>query len=116
MQQSTDASAFVPRLLLARSADAPRQWQVEGTMALVDISGFTKLSDLLARRGRQGAEDLVGTLARIFTLLLSASDDGGDVLKFAGDALLVLYEGPQHVERACHATYQMQRLIRVVGG
>ena len=86
-----------------RPDDAPRHWTAEGTMALVDISGFTSLSEQLAARGRVGAEDLVSTLTRIFTLLMSATDDGGDVVKFAGDALLVLYDGPDHELHACHA-------------
>src|SRR3954449_221213 len=84
-----DLTPFVPRLLLGRPPSAPRHWQVDATMAFIDISGFTSLSEQLARRGRVGAEDLVSTLTRIFTLLMSATDDGGDVVKFAGDALLV---------------------------
>jgi class 3 adenylate cyclase/tetratricopeptide (TPR) repeat protein len=111
----SDAAVFVPRLLLARPVDAPRWWHADGTMVLIDISGFTSLSDQLARRGRVGTEDLVATLNRIFTLLLSATDDGGDVVKFAGDALLIFYDGPDHELRACHAAYVMQRLLGVVG-
>lgn len=110
-----DVGAYVPRVLLARAPDDPRHWSSDATLVFVDISGFTKLSDQLARRGRQGAEDLVSTLVRIFTLLLSASDDGGDVIKFGGDALLVSYTGPDHARRACHSVFMMQRMMRVVG-
>jgi len=110
-----DVGAYVPRVLLARTPEAPRHWRTEGTLIFVDISGFTKLSDQLARRGREGAEDLVSTLVRIFTVLLSASDDGGDLIKFGGDALLVSYTGPGHERRACHAAYMMQRVMRVIG-
>jgi class 3 adenylate cyclase/tetratricopeptide (TPR) repeat protein len=110
-----DVSAFQPRVLLARPPDAPRHWRTEGSLAFVDISGFTKLSDQLAQRGREGAEDLVATLVRTFTLLLAATDDGGDVLKFGGDALLISYTGHLHERRACHAAYMMQRVMRVIG-
>ena len=110
-----DLSAYLPRMLLARPADAPRHWREDATLAFVDISGFTKLSEQLAARGREGAEDLVSTLVRIFTLLLASSDDGGDVIKFGGDALLLCYTGPDHQQRACHATYRMQRMMQVVG-
>ena len=110
-----DVSAFQPRVLLARPPDAPRHWSTDGSLVFLDISGFTQLSDQLARRGREGAEDLVSTLVRTFTLLLAASDDGGDVLKFGGDALLIAYTGPEHERRACHSAYMMQRLMRVVG-
>lgn len=108
-------SAYLPRLLLARGPQAPRQWSVDGTLMFCDISGFTRLSDQLARRGREGGEDLVRTLVRIFTVLLSSSDDGGDVLKFGGDAMAILYTGNDHQRRACHAAYVMQRVIDVIG-
>jgi class 3 adenylate cyclase/tetratricopeptide (TPR) repeat protein len=115
VDNAAELAPFVPRLLLSRREDAPRRWQIEGTMVLVDISGFTSLSEQLAARGRAGTEDLVQTLTRIFTLLLSATDDGGDVVKFAGDALLVLYEGAEHERRACHAAHAMQRMLGLVG-
>lgn len=110
-----DVAAYVPRMLLARPADAAGHWTEEGTLLFLDITGFTRLSDQLMRRGREGAEDLVSSLVRIFTLLLSASDDGGDVLKFGGDAMLILYTGPDHARRAVHAAHQAQRVLRVVG-
>src|SRR5690348_12605208 len=110
-----DPSAFIPNLLLNRPVNAPRHWRAEGTMVLIDISGFTALSDQLAARGRAGTEDLIDTLSRIFTLLLSATDDAGDVVKFAGDALMIHYSGEDHARRGTHAALTMQRLLRVVG-
>ncbi len=110
-----DVGAYLPRVLLARTPDSPRHWHTDGTMIFADISGFTKLSDQLARRGREGAEDLISTLVRVFTLLLSASDDGGDLIKFGGDAMAVVYDGPDHERRACHAAYMMQRIMGVIG-
>ncbi len=77
----------------SRRRTVPRHRELDGTCVLVDISGFTSLSEQLARRGRVGTEDLVTTLAEVFSALLSASEDGGDVLKFAGDALLLAYDG-----------------------
>ena len=42
-------------------------WQmVHGTLCLVDISGFTALSEKLAERGRIGAEELTEVLGRVF--------------------------------------------------
>ena len=48
-------------------------------------------------------------------MLLSATDDGGDVLKFAGDALLVVYTGKEHERRAAHSAWVMQRVLAAVG-
>lgn len=110
-----DVGAYVPRVLLARTPDAPRHWRDEGSLVFADVSGFTRLSDQLARRGHEGAEDLISTLVRIFTMLLSASDDGGDLIKFGGDAMAIHYSGPHHELRACHAADMMQRVMRVIG-
>ncbi len=110
-----DPAAYVPRLLAERAAGAPAAWELPGTCVLVDISGFTSLSEQLARRGAQGTEDLIATLADVFAALLTASDDGGDVVKFAGDALMVLYAGEGHERRACHAAYAMRAELDRVG-
>ena len=51
---------YLPRLLLQWLAEAPDTpyRTVEGSIAFVDISGFTRLSERLAKRGRVGAEEL----------------------------------------------------------
>ncbi|HEX5858309.1 MAG TPA: adenylate/guanylate cyclase domain-containing protein, partial [Microbacterium sp.] len=82
---------------------------------LVDISGFTTLSEQLAATGREGTEQLIATLSRIFTVLLPATDDGGDVVKFAGDALLVLFTGDDHAKHAVHAAWNMNRVLAAIG-
>ena len=45
---------YVPRLLLrwTPTRDHPRHMRVDGTLAFVDISGFTALTERLARKGR----------------------------------------------------------------
>lgn len=114
MSGAVAPATLVPRLLLGTAPDV-RLVSVHGTALLVDISGFTVLSERLASAGREGTEELIATLSRIFTLLLSATDDGGDVVKFAGDALLVMYTGPDHVRRAAHSAWVMQRVLAAVG-
>lgn len=110
-----DAASYVPRLLRTRAPDAPPRWTHEATAVLVDLSGFTSLSEQLAARGRVGTEELVAELTTVFTALLTASDDGGDVVKFAGDALLVTYDGEDHALRACHAAAAMRATLDRIG-
>ena len=65
----TDLRRHVPRIALDWDDDAPgRSWQQvkDATMVFADISGFTALTEKLARRGRIGAEELIETLNRIF--------------------------------------------------
>jgi class 3 adenylate cyclase/tetratricopeptide (TPR) repeat protein len=89
---------------------------VTGTVAFVDISGFTKLSERLARHGKIGAEALTETIDRCFVALLGiASANDGQLLKFGGDALLLLFTGPDQAGRACRAVVSMRRALRDVG-
>ena len=89
---------------------------VAGTVAFVDISGFTKLSERLARHGKIGAEALTETIDRCFVELLGlASANGGQLIKFGGDALLLLFTGDDQAGRACRAVVDMRRTLRDVG-
>ncbi len=85
---------------------------LEATLVSADISGFTKLSERLAGMGKQGAEELTDLLNECFDGMISICGAfRGDVLKFGGDALLVLFRGDGHAERACHASVGMRESI-----
>ncbi|WP_345542656.1 AAA family ATPase [Microbacterium jejuense] len=109
------AAALTPRLLHGLSDLEQQILRVDGTAVVVDISGFTTLSEQLAAAGREGTEQLIATLSRIFTVLLPATDDGGDVVKFAGDALFLLFTGDQHARHAVHAAWNMNRVLTAIG-
>ena len=109
---------YVPRLVIdwLRSTPEARHRQVEGSLAFVDISGFTKLTERLARKGKVGAEEVNDALDYCFTELLSvAYDFGAGLVKWGGDAVLLLFDRDRHAERACCAAAGMQRTIRDVG-
>ncbi len=109
---------YLPRIVVdwvtENAEDLHRE--VTGTVCFVDISGFTKLSERLASHGKVGAEELSDTINRCFVELLAvAYDEGGGLLKFGGDALLVLFAGEDHQARACRAAVGMRRTLRDVG-
>src|SRR5262245_10996896 len=91
-----------------------QRWrEIDGTLCFADISGFTALSERLARRGRVGAEELVEVLSRVFGAMLDGTaEHGGQLLKFGGDALLFLFHGDGHAVRAAGAAALMRRLLR----
>ena len=90
--------------------------ELESTLVFVDISGFTKLSERLARRGKVGAEELAVTIDSCFEQLLEiAYGYGANLLKFGGDALLLLFSGDRHEVRSCQAAIAMRRKLREVG-
>jgi class 3 adenylate cyclase/tetratricopeptide (TPR) repeat protein len=104
--------AYVPRLLLTWPEGLAHQTR-PGSLVSADISGFTALSERLAAKGREGAEELTAVINDCFTGMIDDCDrHGGDVLKFGGDALLVFFEGDRHTERACRAAHAMRRTIK----
>lgn len=112
---------FLPRPTLEWVADDPdRRWRsVEGTVVFVDISGFTQLSEKLAKAGKVGAEEMADAINSCFTELLTiAYEEDGSLVKFGGDALFLLFTGgpPQeHALRAMRAAAGMRRRLREVG-
>jgi class 3 adenylate cyclase/tetratricopeptide (TPR) repeat protein len=109
---------YVPRLLLKWLVAAPEDLvqTLEGTVVFVDVSGFTRLSERLARRGREGAEHLTDAINACFSALLAdAYANGGSLLKFGGDALLLWFDGDDHPLRACASSGAMRNTIRRVG-
>lgn len=82
------------------SADAPIQpfsQSIYASVLLADISGFTRLSSRLS------AEELKFHINEYFSLLLGVViKNGGDVIKFLGDAVLIMWP----VE--CDADYEVK--------
>ncbi len=109
---------YVPRLAMDWVAGGTRELVkvIEGSLAFVDISGFTRLTEILAGHGKAGAEELTGFLDRIFANLLEiAYGNGGELIKWGGDAVLVWFTGTGHPERAVEAAWRMQRVMRRMG-
>jgi class 3 adenylate cyclase/tetratricopeptide (TPR) repeat protein len=99
------------RRLLPYLSDLQARWlseepctrwrQVDASLVFADVSGFTPLSEKLARKGKVGAEELTAILNGLFGDLLAVSAQwGGDCLKFGGDAVLLLFTGEAHAGRA----------------
>lgn len=109
---------YVPRLALEWLQHHPdeRMLALDGSLISLDISGFTALSERLATKGKVGAEELILLISGVFEGLIGiAHRHGGDVLKFRGDALLLLFSGNDHAVRACRAASQMQWFIETAG-
>lgn len=67
-----------------------------GAVLFADLSGFTSLAERLAQRGASGAEHLTRILNAYFGQLIELiSAHGGDIIKFAGDAVLAAWVASQ---------------------
>ncbi|UCG54545.1 MAG: hypothetical protein JSV32_08225 [Dehalococcoidia bacterium] len=112
------ALPYIPKILLDTLIRHPNRkppWMdsIEGTVALADISGFTKMSEQLAESGKEGAEWLTDIINQYFQHMLDiAKSYGGINLKFGGDALLLFFSGSNHACRALAAALSMQRATR----
>jgi class 3 adenylate cyclase/tetratricopeptide (TPR) repeat protein len=110
MNDRSTFSAFVPDLLLERLASGLPAARDEGQPLLAacffaDLAGFTAMADRLAEQGSHGPEQLTEVLDHVFgTLIDHVLRHGGDVLRFAGDAILVIWpaDSEQALPRAVH--------------
>ncbi|HEU4568105.1 MAG TPA: adenylate/guanylate cyclase domain-containing protein [Marmoricola sp.] len=109
---------YLSRVHSAWLAETPERAHqvVDGTLLFADISGFTRLTERLSRMGHVGAEEMSDALDATFGQLLAAADaDGADLLKWGGDAVLLLFSGPDHALHAARAAWRMRERLRDVG-
>jgi class 3 adenylate cyclase/tetratricopeptide (TPR) repeat protein len=109
---------YVPRLVIDWLRHTPDTSfrEVEGTLVFVDISGFTSMTERLARKGKVGAEEMNDLLDLCFSQLLAvAYEDDAGLVKWGGDAVLLLFEDEGHAARACRAAYRMRQTLRGLG-
>ncbi|MEG4940396.1 adenylate/guanylate cyclase domain-containing protein [Microcoleus sp. F4-D5] len=91
-------ASFLPiRVLNCFAADptalaSPASGSFEAAVLFVDISGFTALTERLAQKGSIGVEELTTHLNAYFGQLIELIiAHKGDVVKFAGDAMLAIW-------------------------
>ncbi len=90
-------SVYIPidrRHALVRGEALPDR--THGTALFADISGFTPLTEGLARAlgPERGAEELTHHLNRVYDVLIAQVDRfGGSVIGFSGDAITCWYDG-----------------------
>jgi len=117
-------AAFLPDSLvraLQEDDTRPREgaWREQpGAVLFADLTGFTALAEALDQSGLSGAERLRGILDACFSQLIDTlRAHGGDVLRFAGDALVALWpaesqeELPRAVTLAARCALVAQSLI-----
>lgn len=110
-------ATYLPRYLVKLISADPTPGQVQshfrhGTVLLADVSGFTPMAERLSALGKEGAEEITGIVNSYCNTMLEISARyGGDLLKFGGDSLLVLFEGFNGPRRAVVCAQAMQRAM-----
>ncbi len=109
-------SAYIPqdrRQALARGAALPER--MVGAALFADISGFTPLTEALARAltPRRGAEELTRQLNAVYDALIAEVDhEGGSVIGFAGDAITCWFADELQIDE--HPNLQSPAALRAV--
>lgn len=93
-----DLSSFIPNIVKQKLVNQPgilskpSMERFKAAVLFADISGFTALTERLATKGPEGVEAISHILNDYFTKMVQTiHDHGGDVVKFAGDALLAIW-------------------------
>jgi class 3 adenylate cyclase len=104
-------SSFLPELLitplnsgLITQDQATYKVNFHACLLFADISGFTALAEKFDQEGTEGAEKLTLVLNRYFGGFIDiVNGHGGDIAKFAGDALLAVWPIQNPEERMLQA-------------
>ena len=91
-------ASYVPKLIQNRvianptPIESPVAEDLQAAILFADISGFTLLTERMAEKGPTGVESLARILNEYFGQLIDIIHDyGGDVVKFAGDAVIAIW-------------------------
>jgi class 3 adenylate cyclase/tetratricopeptide (TPR) repeat protein len=116
-------ASYVPPLVTRRLASDPRPITtaaaepLTASILFADISGFTAMADQLTRSGPTGTDKLIGRLNGYFGQLTAlVMSYGGEVIDFAGDALLAIWPVANEdlriiTIRAAQCGLAMQRML-----
>ncbi|KAL7677868.1 hypothetical protein ACOME3_004102 [Neoechinorhynchus agilis] len=97
VQQSTNQNNYVE--------------QTTGVLMFIDINGFTSLSEEYGMRHQGGVDDLTSELNKYMTKVVKQIKKyGGDVVKFAGDAVLCWWELSDFFDMDSNGGYDKREL------
>jgi len=109
---------YLPLPLIQRwnhSVDSSPLWGewLHGSLMHCDVTGFTAMSEALAKSGKEGAEFMAGILNQFFERMLGiAKQWNGIQMKFGGDAMLLYFGGGDHACRAVACGLEMQKAMK----
>ena len=112
----TTITTYLPHLIADRvlheRLTSPWVQRSEGSLLFADLSGSTALAERLAAHGREGIELVTDFLNTIFaTMIQVIQRDGGDLVAFGGDALLVFFADQAHPQTAARAALALQQAL-----
>ncbi|MNK57218.1 Adenylate cyclase 1 [compost metagenome] len=109
---------WVTHQLRGLPVDAPSLHRTDAAVLLADISGFTRLAETLSQH--PAGEEVLSTILNSYFghLIALVEAHGGDVIKFAGDALIALWPadtGGEDLAILCRRAAQCALAIQASG-
>ncbi|MCF6191585.1 MAG: AAA family ATPase, partial [Candidatus Hydrothermae bacterium] len=96
--------SFFPRPYIRHLLSGEPLPRGKGAFLFVDVSGFTAISEEVLQYGTLGTEILTHSLNRMFSEWIEQVERyGGEVYRFAGDAIYALFPGEHNLRRAVQA-------------
>lgn len=113
-------ASFLPRRIVISkiSEEKFRPFElINITLLFADISGFTTMSEKLARLGKEGAEEVNKIINSFFAPLIKVVYKwDGDIYRFGGDAFLAFFpevaENESSCRRALNAGVEIARFVK----
>ena len=96
---------------------APLKRKYHTVIMFADVSGFTRMSEKYSELGSIGTEQMAFNINRYFEQLVKLiRGDGGDIIKFAGDALFVIWQEDHEyaIHSAIHCALEIQQQLHNV--
>jgi predicted ATPase/class 3 adenylate cyclase len=92
---------LVPQFILDNYQAGNYHGRFQAVGLLVDVTGFSTMTDALARQGMHGSEVLANGMRQVFDpMIQSVIEHGGYVVGFAGDAITALFPVAEPVAKA----------------
>ena len=113
-------ASYVPQVVVRHLLDSPdaptpSRKTLETVCMFCDVSGFTRLTDAFGNYSGEGAEGLKKTLNSYFGQLNRIVAGHGDIFKFAGDAVMVLWRPAEPLQliarRAARCALEVQAAL-----
>ncbi len=108
---------LIPRFILDRYQSGQFSGSLEAAGLFIDLSGFSKMADILSGHDQPGAEALAEVMRTVFEPLVEAVySQGGFVVGYSGDAFTAIFpEGGDWepaMQRCLDAAVWMQAYVR----
>lgn len=101
---------LVPHFIIEKFEDKQWQGNIDAVAMFVDISGFTRLTEVLNQQGPRGSEELADILHLLYTPAVKiVYQYGGFIINFAGDAFTAIFPDLNTILAPLTAAYEIQK-------